>query len=498
MNARAVFLFARSTRLLRFARQSPNDRRSTWGIMPDSGLRFDAVVIGGGIGGLMAACRLGQAGMKVLLVEKLSFLGGRFTAFQVAGAEISSGAFHTIPHGDEGPFAQALRRLGICLPIIRPDVFAAFHRSGEQVVASNGFDMLRVVQDRADRRMIWRTFFHLWWRKDFPGSVADWLNHLGASLAVQRIFDRFCQFALSAGIEQVSYREGRAVAEAVIRYGLPGVPDGGAREVVHRLHRAALAARVTIWKTSQVERLLMIDGKVRGAVVHRRRDGRRVALHAPVVISSIGPQQTNQLVAQSGGTAAAADCLQDLRPAVGLKIHVLSPKSLLNHPAIMFCLDTQRIAGIIQITNTDPSLAPPGKHLLISHQVLPPGANWQAERALAFNDWRSLFGPDFDDCVVVGCSQFNQNFPVNWAVQGSDVRCQPFSDQGVWLVGDGAKPAGLMMVEGVAASAECVSHQILGLSNPSPWVPSKKQEIITWMKRFRNTMRGGYDVRRNA
>ena len=31
----------------------------------------------------------------------------------------------------------------------------------------------------------------------------------------------------------------------------------------------------------------------------------------------------------------------------------------------MYCLDTQRIAGMVQPTNSEPRLAPAGKHLLI-------------------------------------------------------------------------------------------------------------------------------------
>ncbi|MFN2303977.1 MAG: FAD-dependent oxidoreductase, partial [Anaerolineales bacterium] len=74
---------------------------------------FDVVVIGAGMGGMLAACQLAQAGKQVLLVENLSFVGGRFSGFKVNGSEISSGAFHTFPHGDKGPFAQALRRSGV-------------------------------------------------------------------------------------------------------------------------------------------------------------------------------------------------------------------------------------------------------------------------------------------------------------------------------------------------------------------------------------------------
>ena len=45
-------------------------------------VKYDAVVIGAGNGGLAAAVRLSQAGMKTLLVEKHNIPGGFATSFR--------------------------------------------------------------------------------------------------------------------------------------------------------------------------------------------------------------------------------------------------------------------------------------------------------------------------------------------------------------------------------------------------------------------------------
>ena len=46
------------------------------------GLKYDAVVIGAGNGGLTAAVRLAQSGAKTLLVEKHNLPGGFATSFR--------------------------------------------------------------------------------------------------------------------------------------------------------------------------------------------------------------------------------------------------------------------------------------------------------------------------------------------------------------------------------------------------------------------------------
>src|SRR5207253_6384145 len=86
---------------------------------------------------------------------------------------------------------------------------------------------------------------------------------------------------------------------------------------------------------------------------------------------------------------------QDIQEAIGLKVHLLSDVSLIPHKGIMYCLDTQRIAGMVQPTNCDPRLAPAGKHFLISHQVIQSN-DVEEERELALADLRMLLGERFD------------------------------------------------------------------------------------------------------
>ncbi len=117
----------------------------------------------------------------------------------------------------------------------------------------------------------------------------------------------------------------------------------------------------------------------------------------------------------------------------------------------MYCLDTQRIAGIVQPTNCDPRLAPEGKHLLITHQVIQSN-NIEEEKQLALADLRMLFGETFEKhCRVLTMSVYRGEWPVNRVAQGEDIPATT-SVQGLYMVGDAVKPSGYLMVEGVAQS----------------------------------------------
>jgi len=123
----------------------------------------------------------------------------------------------------------------------------------------------------------------------------------------------------------------------------------------------------------------------------------------------------------------------------------------------MYCLDTQRIAGMVQPTNCDASLAPPGKHLLITHQVIR-SDHIEKEKQLALADLRMMFGETFEKhCRVLTMSVYRGEWPVNRIAQGADV-APDTAVQGLYLVGDAVKPSGYLMVEGVAQSVNQLLH----------------------------------------
>ena len=464
--------------------------------------KFDVVVVGAGIGGLIAACQLAQAGKRVVLLEQLGFAGGRFTAIRQQGIELATGAFHTFPHGNRGPMADALRRCGAKVTVPTPNHFGSFHVRGEEVVARTFWQAFGVFALRTERvRLVW-TVLKAKFIKQSDLSFGHWLVQQGLSPTGVALFDRFAQFALSASVFDVPYAEGRKVIRRVVDHGLPGIPMGGAREVSRQLTLAGVRRGVDIRRWSAVKSFRFGDGdwdgdgtgsgmststftgaagQVASVQVLNRRTNERYSIDTSIVVSNAGARATSSFVEEGRSlrvskTAPApvpqtkpqpqpqpeSRSTPTTPPAVGLKITVLSPRSLIDHDSILFCLDTQRVAGIIQATQVDPSLAPPGQHLLISHQTMPAGADWRAEYALGLQDWRHVFGDKINACTVLGCANFNADWPVNWAVQGLDERTQVLAQRGIWMVGDGFKPAGYMMVEGVAKNAQEVVSAILG------------------------------------
>ena len=66
-------------------------------------------MIGAGLGGLLSAAHLLQRGKQVVVLERLSHSGGRFTAKTFQGVQVSTGAVHMVPFGSSGVLARMFR-----------------------------------------------------------------------------------------------------------------------------------------------------------------------------------------------------------------------------------------------------------------------------------------------------------------------------------------------------------------------------------------------------
>jgi phytoene dehydrogenase-like protein len=420
---------------------------------------YDTIVIGAGLGGLLSAAHLLERGQRVLVVERLPHCGGRFTAKTFQGVQVSTGAVHMVPFGSSGVLSHMLQHLHVPHYFFDADVFGSFHVHGKQYQAHGILGVFKFLGPRQFALLV-SLGYQMFLRplppheRALPYSV--WLKQhidIAKNPQLMAFFERVSRFALSLELSQVSTAEVVEITKNMFRYGAPAIVRGGCGGLTQALEQHVRAQGVAIQLSCEVLQILQEEGRVTGVRLRDKASGRETVVSAPVIVSDIGPRATegllqNQKVTQAQVLKSVSPSMQE---AVGLKIHILSDVSLIPHKGIMYCLDTQRIAGMVQPTNSDPGLAPAGKHLLISHQVIQSN-NIEEERALALADLRRMFGETFDKhCHILTMGTYRGEWPVNRMAQGEDARAKT-STQGLYLVGDAVKPSGYLMVEGVAQS----------------------------------------------
>jgi phytoene dehydrogenase-like protein len=424
---------------------------------------FDVIVIGAGLGGLLCAAQFLERRQRVLVLERLSHPGGRFTAKTFRGTQVSTGAVHMLPFGTNGELAAMLRALGIPHRIRDSEVFASFHVRGRQYVCRSVLQLAGVLGPRQFAEFVrlgWAMLLHAPTAAEARQTYRQWLDQRispARSLELYRYFERVCHFSLSVDLEDVTYPEIVETTKNMFRYGAPGIVDGGCAALTGELERRVRYGGGQIRLQQDVLAITSENGAVTGVRVRDRESGRETRLSAPLVISNIGPSATSLLADPDGGDDDMPPLSASPAPreAGGLKVHLLSDISIIPHRGIMYCLDTDRIAGVVQPSNSDRRLAPPGQHLLITHQLMR-SQDVNREREAAQADLGRLFGDDFGTRItVLTMSQYRGEWPVNRAVQGEDVTPDTRLC-GLYLVGDAVKPSGYLMVEGVAQSVNAL------------------------------------------
>lgn len=422
-------------------------------------MTYDAIVVGGGLGGLLAAATVAKRGGRVLVLERLRYLGGRFTTVPQDGYEITTGALHMAPHGSGGMLAQMIRSLDLPFPVVQRDVYASFYVGGRHIVWRRPWDIFKLFGARGSLDLIGiMTRLKLDRERDQLQPFSEWLVRQTADPMIHTLFERFAQFALSIRADQLPYREMRAIFKCLSQYGLPAIPVGGCKGVIEGLACFIAQRGGKIFTNAEVTQILFDEasGRTSGVRYRDRHGGGAQEAYAPIVVSDVGPRATATLI--EGAPAASAVFESRYTEAAGLKLHIVSDRSMIPHNGIMFCLDTQRISGMVEVSRCVPDVSP-GKHMIDTFQVWM-SDDFVTERELALADLRYVFGPDFDrHCEVVRASAFRHRWPVNHIVQGADLdQTEPLP--GLVMVGDAYKPRGHMMVEGVAASVHRVTPRL--------------------------------------
>lgn len=388
-------------------------------------------IIGGGLGGLLAAAYLSKD-HDVHVYEQLEIYGGRFTNLEYKGFQLSTGAFHMIPHGPTGPLADLLRKVGATVRIVKTMPEATFMtRDNRQISFYDFKDLLTPSAQSRIPGLLLRT---LTFKK---GTVADMVWDDPEWMAIA---NSCCGWALSTTAENTPAEEAVNIFKNTRKFGTPGVPMGGCKGVVDALAEVITSNGGKITLNAKVDSIQVENGRAAGITVNGEK------VKSDIVISNIGHQLTSKLYDTAYLEPKYGEVLKKVRPSAGIKIVLAAEEPLVGHPAAMFTPYTQRVNGVNEVSHIDPSLAPESMHLTMSHQTLRSN-DLQKEIELGLQDLKNMFNGKKYSVLMV--QTYKDDWPVNRISSGFDLgNLTPV--KGLYVVGDGAKGKGGIEVEGVA------------------------------------------------
>jgi len=372
--------------------------------------RYDAVVVGAGIGGLLAAAGLARAGKKVLVVEQLSFIGGKYTHLPYRDYAISTAAW-TCP-GPRSRVGRLCAKLGAQIEwvtihdtkargehwiLTRDGRRFASTDEAQQALVGGKKGMSQVYAWIADMYdpgvsypddMTARQYIEAYFpgNEDYIKYVETIITYCFASQTVDTFSAGETKRAIVDALEQMAHWGTAVGGTAALVAGVEGVI---------RRHGGQIATRTRV-TAIQIE-----NGQATGVVLE---DGRAIA--ADVVVCNAG---LNRLLRLVGEENLPADYVARLRTAVPANVAaiVLGTTEPLLGPehSLLHAMGWERTMNCYAPTFFDPALAPPGRHLLDVFWAMEPPLDKRRELDVVLAQLRQIF-PQFDQVVELQVPMF--------------------------------------------------------------------------------------------
>jgi phytoene desaturase len=408
--------------------------------------RFDALVIGAGVGGMAAATRLSLAGYRTLLVEELDRVGGRASTREVDGFLLNTGA---LAIERDGPVPQLLKDADVPVDFYLPPRDTLLLWGKREFNASAG----PVGWLRGNLAPILRAVIAIPPLRPKSGqSTTDWLRRFTKSEKVHGLVDNVLGGFFAATGQDVP-------ATTLVEYLTKGsafknlgFPRGGTIEMWKPLVGAIESRGGEVWLNSKVTSLQFgADGKVTGAEIDR--DDTTITVQADVVVSNTGPLNTLRLAgAENFPERYAADVERKTDGSAIITVHFASQTALANWPTLALVGKSRRMTYAANFSAPEQRQTKPGWFLYSAASTPRPARgefDLDTEKALLLSDVRDYF-PGFDRyATILAWDITAHQWPAQRAVTGYDLPIDtPVPN--LWNVGDGVK------IGADAGTAACV------------------------------------------
>ncbi len=424
--------------------------------------RYDAAVIGSGVGGLTVAARLVAAGCRVLVLERLKEVGGRFTDVIIDGYHVSTGGVG-IEMG--GGFQECFDLLGAPFdvvappdPVLRYKVADGYVDAGERGSLRN-LVMAAARTDEEGSRVFNALKRALAWEEPSPGmSLVEWLGTYTDNKELIGIFAGICEATHGPG-ERVPARQFIQFIKVQGGYRSFGFARYGNRAMVQALADGIRRHGGEILTRSEVREITVCNHRVTGVRYVRR--GQEVVASADAVVSNTGPKMTVELAGRDVFDPGYLGLVDRMRPMSIVTVVSVDRQPLHDFAGVTIpsLAGTRRISYLATPTLIAPESSDAG-HLTESYGMVRDASNWAAEVDANLADLEDHL-PGFDRTKhVLRVNCYSGGWPCYHAVPGDDV-AQRTPVEMLYNVGDGVKPDGWSGLAACAETGRLVAADIL-------------------------------------
>ena len=421
---------------------------------------YDAIVVGSGVGGCCMAALLAYEGKRVLLAEKRSYLGGRFSTVDREGYLCATGGL-AVAVGRN--IDEVCAQVGISSGV-KPSTRVATWLDGKFYDHKGGVTR-RIIREVADSpQEAERVLAALGdaMQRQAPGndiSFRDWLNQYTHNPRIHGMFQSTISWLLTVNSNELPAGEYFEVISVISPLTF-GFIEGGSLALWERMGDLVKSVGGDVLVGASAEQILTSNKQVTGIQLRYQRASHQIS--APVVVSNIGPVATAGLLAPGLLEPGYSAQLERIKPTAIMWLHFASDDLLMDYSAIG--VGCARRVNMIDVPSVEAKgVAPPGKHLYTVgaaplDSINPGDIKQEFEAVMA--DLRDIF-PGFDDkCRILTKTCYRGKWPGFRTVPGSRPSHRT-PVENLYNVGDGVCPPGYEGSMGAAKSAQVVFEDIV-------------------------------------
>lgn len=423
--------------------------------------RFDVIIIGSGIGGLMTGAALAKAKKKVLILEKAPIIGGKYTEIPYKGYLVTTGAWANL--GPESNIGKMCENLGCKIDYVSqedPNSLPGLvkWKDGSEVL----FDITKPDGIQ--------TLFKLYPEEDWS-SIMNFMTRLTSTrrkiikeldkISVRALMNQFSikserfknlvnaiSFTASGlDIDTIMAGELGFVIRELNRIASKGIgyTVGGTKSMIDELERVFIENKGEIRVNSPVKSIFFDKNEVSGVELDNGS-----TIYSEIVIHNAGAMALLRLAGEENLPEDLVERIKNLIPSeCGSIILGLTEPLWEKNAPFMVTPDAKRVSGIYWGTFLDKSVAPPGKELYDVFFALQ-SDDIKLELQLINEDLHQLI-PNLDEITDMRVeSLFHGTFPATESAQAfgqiGDERIDPALDykgpRGLYMVGMDVKGRG--------------------------------------------------------
>ncbi|MBI4289477.1 MAG: NAD(P)/FAD-dependent oxidoreductase [Chloroflexi bacterium] len=432
--------------------------------------KYDVVIIGAGLGGLTAGAVLVTAGFKVLVAEKVSFVGGRCGTLEYKGFHLPTGAIWLSEevHGDLARAVGAEFNLRVIDPPYYfriggkdyPAPIAGIFRTMFGYASKDEGEIVRVM--KAFKRGI------AWQEPSMNMSVYDWLRQYTDNEAIAGIIRAFV--AMDTGLNHFELPAGeffKFVKEtSFVKRG--GFLAQGGGTLTQALAKVIRDKGSDIWTRCQATQIMVRDGVAVGVRV-RKDDMEDIEVSATAIACNAGPKTAVELAGKENFGEGYMKDIAKIKAAPQMIIYVESEESLTDNKGMFMWPEARRVFCALDYTGICPEVSPPGKTLLEACSYLTNSEqpyDLKSEVELSIQDLKDNI-PDFDKrakILKIICYHNQYGLMRVWAGQPFDIKTPV---ENLYLACDSAAPHGWWGSSAAVRSGRLTAEEIARRFKPS-------------------------------